>query len=327
MKKIHISQFMFLILLITGCQDMNINTPENAQGSVMISHLKNSKISFIDKETREVLQSSDIGFTISDMIQIHKNELILTSKDKGFLYKLDLSNGDLKQLTEVGTGIYNIIHDPKQNSIYLADSHNDVIKVFDLKEEVITKKISVGDYPTDMTMNQREGLLYVLNQEGASVSVIDLSNHEVTKRFLVPTQPAGIWYNQSRLYIGGHGPVHGELNRNVFVYDPKKGEEITEIQVGLMPVKFYNKEGSPYLHVLCHGSHELYRIKLSDLSIQGKVQVGANPYDVTGSDDSIYVTGLDSNTFTIIDQKSFTQKHEMDVSKGPLTIIVGGNEE
>ncbi|MGM0847284.1 MAG: hypothetical protein ACQEUT_20185 [Bacillota bacterium] len=326
MKRMIFFVVMSMLLIASGCQSESLDVPENAEELVMVSHLKDAGLTFIDKQKRQVMNTVELESVISDMVRIDDFHIVFTSKD-GSLSLLNVESGSVKRWEGVGEGVNELLYSEVTHQLFLADSKKNEIKVFDIDEEEVAAEIPVGKFPLSMAVDEVKGLLYVVNQKSSSVSAIDMDNLQVKKEMLVPYLPEGILFKNSKLYVGGHGPVHGELNRYVYVIDPESGKQLQRIEVGLMPVKFFSPSSSSDVYVVCHGSHELYKIGTESGDNTEKISAGANPYDVTGNEETIYVSSMDSNSLFIIDHPTFEVISEIEISGGPVAIIEGGNTQ
>ncbi|UOQ44248.1 YncE family protein [Halobacillus salinarum] len=324
MTRISLLSFVCLLFLLSGCKNETLNLPEQAEDAVLVSHLKDSGLSFINKDTERVLGSVKLDSAIAAMVRIHKSEIAFTSKNEHVLYLLNTKSGKLKKWGDVGSGVNELIYSPENHQVYLADSDNNQIQVFDTEREKVTVKIPVGKFPLSMTIDHKKNLLYVLNQQSSSIHVINLNTYKVIDEFPTPHLPEGLLLKGSKLFVGGHGPVHGKLNKYVYIFDPSTGEEVGEVKVGLMPVSFYSPSDSSEVYVVCHGSSELYKFSVADPSETHKLKVGTNPFEVTGSDKRIYVSSMDSNSLSIINKDSFQITSKINISGGPFSIIEGG---
>ncbi|WJE16230.1 YncE family protein [Halobacillus sp. ACCC02827] len=326
MNKCWMFLLLVLLLLLSGCREDKVVIPQGAADSIVISHLKDNRMSFLDPEGN-LLKDTKVGTVIADMERIDDLHIAFTTKKEDFLVLLNLETGKTKNWADVGPDVNKLLYDADSHQLYLADSKNNQVQVFDTEKEAITGMIPVGSFPLSMVTDDHGEMLYVLNQQDDSVSVIDTKTFEVVREIAVPHLPEGLWYNDSKLYIGGHGPVHGELNRHVYVFDVDKGEQMDRIAVGLMPVNLYSPEGSSNLYVVCHGSHEVVKVPFDDYENKETVKVGANPFDVISQHGNLYVSSIDSDKVTVMDIESFEVTREIAVDGGPVTMIAGGKEE
>ncbi|WP_347861481.1 hypothetical protein U0355_12665 [Salimicrobium sp. PL1-032A] len=323
MKRLFCLVLISMCVLLTGCQEKKVQIPENASDKLMVSHLTEEKLFFVEGRNVEAV---DLGVTIAGMTRAGESGLMFTTKDDGFLYTLDLESGGLRKLVHVGKGRNELLYNEETQHVYLAASQDDRIQIVDMHEEEVIKSIGVGDFPISMRMDPENENLFVVNNSSSSISVIDVNDYNAVKEFPVPNIPEGIWVDDSKLYVGGHGPVHGELNRYVYVFDRSNGEQTDRIEVGSMPVKLFSPKGATYLYAVSHGSHELHRIALKDYSQVDQLQVGANPYGINGENERIFVSNIDEGTISIIDTNPFQMKGEISIPGAPGSIVSGGGE-
>ncbi|MCA0970550.1 YncE family protein [Halobacillus litoralis] len=325
MKKYRVTLFVLLVVILSACRGQTIHLPEGTDESVLISHLKDTKLSVMSEDGESVTQT-EIEVSVAGIARIDSDRVAFTTKDQSPLYLLDTSSGDLKEWEQVGSGVNELLYDSDSGYLYLADSVNSSVQVFDTEKGEVIEEVMVGQLPLSMAADE-EGMLYVVNQKSSTVSVINMENHQVEREYPVPYLPEGIWVRDQKVYIGGHGPVHGELNRYVYELDAKSGEQLSRIQVGLMPVKLFSPESSSDLFVVCHGSHEVYKLPFSNPENSERLEVGANPYDMTGDGGALYVSNVDSDSLSIIDPVSFQIVKEVSIEGGPAAIVKGGDPE
>lgn len=321
MKKYFVIVFMLSVVFLSACRDEAVRMPEETGNTLFVSHLKDNKLSVLSEENSQVVET-ELPVTVADMTRIDAEHVAYSTKNQSSLYLLNTSSGEVKKWGTVGSGINELMYDKNRGYLYLADSDHSSVQVFDTEKEEVIQDIEVGQFPLSMTMENQ--FLYILNQKSSSVSVIDTEELQVVREFPVPHLPEGIWVQDQKVYVGGHGPVHGELNRYVYQLDATTGEQLDRFQVGLMPVRLYSPKGSNDLYVVCHGSHELYRLSLEDPSERERVKVGANPYDMTGDQGKLYVSNVDSDTISVIDPATFRVTDEIEVSGGPFALVKGG---
>lgn len=138
-----------------------------------------------------------------------------------------------------------------ENKLYISDSNNSQVLVFDTKESKVTSKIliknqdtKISDFiPTKMVINEKTGKLYVINEGLASVVVLDTKNNTMIKNILLSSgsktdssEPTDISINVDRtiLYVTNAG------GRNLSMISTKNDELIRNIgtteSVGNLPV-------------------------------------------------------------------------------------------
>lgn len=138
-----------------------------------------------------------------------------------------------------------------ENKLYISDSNNSQVLVFDTKESKVTSKIliknqdtQISDFiPTKMVLNEKTGKLYVINEGLASVVVLDTKNNTMIKNILLSSgsktdsaEPTDISINVDGtiLYVTNAG------GRNLSMISTKNDELIRNIgtteSVGNLPV-------------------------------------------------------------------------------------------
>ncbi|MCP3025376.1 YncE family protein [Halobacillus sp. A5] len=113
------------------------------------------------------------------MVRIDDSHISFTTKEEDYLYLLNLQSGKLKEWASVGSGVNDLLYNSEVGQLYLSDSKNNQIQVFDTDKEKIIEKVSVGKFPLSITADQKNEHLYVVNQQSSTVSVIDLNNFRV----------------------------------------------------------------------------------------------------------------------------------------------------
>jgi YVTN family beta-propeller protein len=314
-----------VLLLLSSCQQEKIAVPNSVDNLLIVSHLKEPMLSYINLKNKKVIQTTETKNWITDMKKIDSKHVILSGENEEYLYKLSLENGKVERIAKVGKGINKMLYDSKSNLLFLADSANNNIHFFNVESNKITASVSVDEFPLSMALNSSKNHLYVTNTKSSTVSVIDINKHELLLSFPVIGRPTGLLFDETFLWVGGHGS-YGELNETIFIYNPETGEEVDQIEVGLMPVDFYSDSGSSPVYVLCHGSHQLFEIDKKKRSVNQALSIGNNPNAITGDENMLYVTSIDKNTLSFIDRHSFKLAEELKVGNSPHMMIFGGGK-
>ncbi len=306
-----------LFFMLAGCNS-RISLPTK-EDYMLITHIKDSVISIFDPSELKVIDTIDIDFTINAIGKQDSNHLLFTKENDTGLFTLNLESGEIKEIVNtLGSGVTNIYDPIESDYIFLADSNLNQVLFYHKKEQEITDRISVELSPMSMTMNTEENLLYVTNIGSASMSVINLEEKRVVKTFPIIDRPSGVFYDGSFVWVGGHGP-YGELNKFIYGFDPETGEEIGRIEVGLMPIALYGSESSE-LYVVCHGSHEVYKVNTEAQTVEGQIEVGQNPYHLIYDEPYLYTTSIDGNNISIIEKEPFILKQQINLPLGPYLI-------
>ncbi len=319
MKHLILVSLVVHLAMISGCQERSFEVPQTDDPLLIVSHVKERMLTFIDIESKEVLLSEDSLFPLNELISIGDGKIFATSQSEHSLMLYDVREGKSKPFLEINQGLTAIQYDPTTSVLFVADIKNDLVHSIDVEKERLTHSVAVGSYPTDLEI--ANGQLFVLNGDSNDVTVIDISKQEVVKTFPVLERPSGMYFDGQYLWIGGHGS-YGQLNKNVFIYNPKTGEQMQEIELGLMPVAFFGDASSPFLYVLSHGDHTLSKVHKETYEVIDSIEVGQNPNDVNGTEETLFVTNLDGDSVSIIDRTSFELVEELTVPAGPYMILL-----
>lgn len=289
--------------------------------SIIISHIKDSVISFVDLNNNTV-STSELDYQITAMQKIDENTIIFSSQNEDGLFNLNLLNGKIDKVVKTSMEFNNLLYNEAENLLFFSDSETDQIGYMDGTSNKIQTRVSVGDGPTSMVYNSNKHQLYVMNTEAASISVVDVNNNEEVLQFPIVERPNGIFYDGENVWIGGHG-AYGSLNDQVYIYDPETGEQIDRIEVGLMPVGFYGDQYDQYVYVVCHGENMVYQVDIQTRAVIQAMEVAANPYHITGNRQNIYVTSIDGNALSVIDRSNFQLSEQLQLAEGPYMMILG----
>jgi hypothetical protein len=91
-------------LLLFGCQQENVLVPDSMENVLLLSHLKEAMLSYIDLHDKKVIETTNFKNTITDMKKIEENDVMLSGENEEYLYKLSLENGKVERIAKVGKG-------------------------------------------------------------------------------------------------------------------------------------------------------------------------------------------------------------------------------
>ncbi|WP_209121950.1 YncE family protein [Alkalihalobacillus sp. BA299] len=312
--------FVFIFLL-AGCQPLHLSLPDN-EPLMLISHLKEKKLSFIDLTTLDVVYSEAFPFEIHSLEMVAPNQVILAGKLEEELLLLDLRSGSIETLFEFGQGITSMNFDKREQHLILTDAKNNQLHVYHLKKKEKVTSIDVGKNPLQATLDDDGKYIYVISGGPSTVTVIDRTTFEVKLTFPVVEMPTDIHFDGQYIWIAGHGHFT-KWSESIKAYDPLTGKKVKEIQVGLMPVYFYADSIGDEFYVLCHGSNELYVIDRNNYQVKQSVRVGDNPHYMSASERHLFVTSLDGNKLSVIDRDTYKVETEIELTAGPFGIAIG----
>lgn len=309
----------FFVVLVGGCHVERLDVPEDDASYLLVAHVKEDKLSFIDIHTNELLLVENSPIAITQLASIVDGKVLLTSENETAVMELNLQEGTLSPFVELNQGLTNLLYN-EQDGLYVADTLNHYVHRISYYDQDVIGQIAIGSHPVDLEFGDDE--LFVLSGDEHEVTVVDLELQHLLRTFSVVERPAGMYYDGERLWVGGHGP-YGDLNRMIYAYDPKSGELLQKVEVGLMPIAFYADDTSPYFYVLCHGEHAIYQMDQKTNEVVDVLTVGQNPNQVMGNREHLYVSNLDGDSISVIERNTFEVIAEISVAAGPYAMVLG----
>ncbi|UOE95018.1 hypothetical protein [Alkalihalobacillus sp. LMS39] len=320
MKRCCLQAFLIgIILFLVGCHTANFETPDTNQSLVIVSHVKEETMTFLDPEQGKVQLAENSHFPITEMHDIGNERIVATSQSESSLLLYDIGKGKVTPFLKMNKGLTALEYDFLTNSLYVTDILNNQVHLIDMNNEKLVQSIEVATFPTDLEFGDEK--LFVLSAEENSVTVTDLQLQSVLNTFPVLERPSGMYYDGKVIWVGGHGSF-GQLNKKIYGYDPKTGDVVEEIEVGLMPIDFFGFGHDPYFYVLCHGNHHAYKVNKKTREVHASLEVGLNPNFITGNKETLFVSNLDGDTISIINKEAFERVEDVPVSAGPYAILL-----
>ncbi|MGE8203597.1 YncE family protein [Heyndrickxia sp. NPDC080065] len=304
---------------MSGCEN-KIDIPSN-KNMMLITSLKEPYLSFYDISKNKIIKSEKLGFVIKTMGKLSDDVVLFTKENEDGLFTLNLHTGKVNKVDKIGQGISMILPAPELHLCFLSDTEKNQIYFFDTKKMKITSKVTVGNSPVSLALDMEKGELFVADLKNASISTISIEKQKVIRSFPVIERPSSLFFDGNNIWVAAHGP-YGKLNNHLYVYDKETGKKVKTIKVGLMPVGFFHPSSSQNLYVICHGSNEVYQVNMKTGSVNNPIEVSENPYFITGHGEKIYVSSLDGNTLSIINQNSFRLEEQIQLKDGPYIIYV-----
>lgn len=310
--------FGFIILILCGCNTERFPTPDLSSPVLMVSHVNQEKMSFVDTEQTKVITENS-HYPLTEMVSIGNGQIVATSQQEGSLLLYDLEKGTVAEFLEINEGLTGLTYNAVTNTIFVTDSINNKVHLVDMNTKELNQTIEVNSFPTDVKIGNDE--VYILSGETHEVTVTDLGLRNTLRSFPVLERPAGMYLDGNILWVGGHGPI-GELNKRIFGYDILTGMVVDEVEVGQMPIDFFGDQYEPYFYVLCHGDNQLYKVDKETGVVEAALSVGQNPNFITGNESELYVTNLDGDSLSIINRESFELKQEIAITTSPYSIVL-----
>ena len=246
-SKLFTIPILFLIMLLTGCNDNNNDTPSGTwANSVFIINegpfqTGSGSVSAFNRETREVtndLFETANGRPLGNIVQsmtVHQDKAFIVVNNSNKIEVVNLA--DFKSVATIENLTlprYFIGFDDSKGYVSCWDS---TVKVVNLKDYSIMASIQTGTGPDEMILAGDQ--LFVINSGGygddSTVSVIRTDDDEPLVRLVVGDRPSGIQTDvNGNLWIlcsgGWNGyPAPGNTHGKLVCLDPVSFEIIKEV--------------------------------------------------------------------------------------------------
>ena len=176
---------------LTGSAEYPVDVAFNADGSVAyVSGRDSDAVAVIDTATYMVVGSIPIATSFLGpgkmAFSSERNELYVVEWFDDELYVVDAMSGLVTPVT-VGDSLWDLVLDPAQDTLYVADRGTDQVHVFDLDSLMVTSSFAVGDDPWGLDLSPAGDQLVVANEDSSTVSVIDLMARGGTTTINLPS--------------------------------------------------------------------------------------------------------------------------------------------
>ncbi len=161
---------------LAGSAEYPVDIAFNADGSVAyVAGRDSDAVAKIDTATYMVTGTIPTSFLGPGKMAFssERNELYVVEWYDGALDVIDAAT-DMVTPVSVGSSLWDLVLDPTQDTLYLADRGADQVHVFDLDSLMVTSSIDVGDDPWGIDLTPDGQKLVVANEDDSTVSVIDL---------------------------------------------------------------------------------------------------------------------------------------------------------
>ncbi len=169
---------------LTGSAEYPVDVAFNAAGSVAyVAGRDSDALAVVDTATYAVTGTIPIATSFLGPGKMAfspgRNELYVVEWFDDELYVVDAATEIVTPVT-VGDSLWDLVLDPAEDTLYVADRGTDEVHVFDLDSLMVTSSIAVGDDPWGIDLTPDGAQLVVANEDDSTVSVIDVATAGVT---------------------------------------------------------------------------------------------------------------------------------------------------
>jgi len=178
------------------------------------------------------------GLAIDDK---NKQQLYTVTREDKKLYVIDLKTKATKASYDLGAEGYTCQLSPDTKQLYISVWGGEKILVWNVTQQKITKEITVGNHPNEITLSKNGKWLFVANANDNSVSIIDTKTGAVVETLnaaLYPNAPSGSTSNAVALSPDSKTLYIANADNNCLaVFDVSSpGRSISK---GFIPVGWY----------------------------------------------------------------------------------------
>ncbi|MEE2982893.1 MAG: PQQ-dependent catabolism-associated beta-propeller protein [Pseudomonadota bacterium] len=187
--------------------------------------------------------------------------------------------------------------------VFVTNERSDSVSVIDIETNKVVKTIPVGNRPRGIGLAPDGSEIYVAVSGDNHIAVIDRETLEVVRTF-----PSGDDPETFDVHNNGNIYISNEEDAKASVYNPKTGELIAEIEVGIEPEGVAISPDGMRVIITSESSNMLHLIDIPGHTIIHNILVGARPRAATFSADSktAYATSEISGEVKKIDVASGT---------------------
>jgi YVTN family beta-propeller protein len=218
-------------------------------------------------------------------------------------------------LLQVGDGPTGIAADPSTGLVYVANSKDNTISVYNSKNGSVGKPVEVGEGPTGIAADPSTGFVYVANSKDNTISVYNSKNGSIGKPVEVGDGPTSIAVDNST----GLVYVANSKDNTISVYNSKNGS-VETMNAGTDP-----KQGPTGIAVGPNSKNNtisVYNSKNGSVETmnagtdpkQGPTGIAVDPsthliYVIRSENDSIAVMNKTNNNTLVELNKEFVGEH------------------
>ena len=186
--------------------------------------------------------------------------------------------------------------------VFVSNEKDDTISVIDTRTNTLETTITVGKRPRGIGLAPDGSELYVALSAENTIAVIDPASLQLLRSFSSGDDPEAF-----DVHANGNIYISNEEDAKASVYNPRNGDLLAEIPVGIEPEGVTISPDGSIVGVTSESSSMLHIITIPDHYLVGNVLVGARPRSLTFSHDgsSAYVTSEINGEITRIDTSSF----------------------
>jgi gliding motility-associated-like protein len=188
-------------------------TPDGSK--VYIGNVLSQDVSVINTATNSVIATIPIGASASG-VRVNNTGTTVDVSIQGGIKEIDVATNTVTGMATAAGNFIGLAVGPNNEFVYGADYNNPgSVTQFDLVDNVVTFKVTVGAFPYGLTLSADGSRLYVINDQSSNVMVIDVATATVIATIPVEQTPRGCELSPdgNTLYVtNAFGPTISVIN-------------------------------------------------------------------------------------------------------------------
>jgi YVTN family beta-propeller protein len=163
---------------------------DGERSKIYVANRGDNSISIIDVNTASVESTVTVGLQPFGLA-VQDDKLYVANTGSNTISVIQLGSYAVVKTVEVGQMPMKALSG-LPGWIYVTNGSNNEVSLYYRSMDIITKNLSVGDFPTNMALDSLRRKLYVVNSLADTVSVVDLVMKKVKRVMEVGRKPHGI---------------------------------------------------------------------------------------------------------------------------------------
>ena len=229
----------------------------------------------------------------------------------GRIAKVDPGTNKVTARVKVGYSPYAVAFGA--GSIWVANASSNTVSRVNPTTRKVVKTIKVGARPYDIAFGG--GAVWVANQYGPTVSRIDPRRNAVVKTIRAGTEPNGLVYAFGAVWLGDR------LGNALLKIDP--GTNNVAGSLKLSAPDWVTPDGDSLW--VSEETGSVAQVDPRTLTLEGRVQVGANPLHTALVGGDLWVPNIDDSTVSVVDRATRQVRATFAGPDGAIAVATAGD--
>jgi len=198
--------------------------------------------------------------------------------------------------------------------LFVTNEKGNSVSVIDSRSGVVETTLEIGDRPRGIGLSPDQKTLYVALSEENAIAMVDVATLELKGKLAAGDDPETF-----DVHPNGNLYLSNEDDAKATVINPKTGEIIHEIRVGLEPEGVAASPTGDFVLVTSESTNMVHVIDTATHKVVANILVAARPRGLVFNNEGslAYVSSEIGNEVAIIDMKTFTitKKVVVDLAK------------